>query len=113
MVYICHTNDKIITTMIYSVSSYQKEFHPNKSVRTVHRLIKSGFLPLGHKRIIMPKCIIVETDTLKNYEPYILAVRVYMNTKKKYLLIFELSTKFGIMHDVDSIRFLNEILGNQ
>ena len=112
MVYICHTNDKIIITMIYSVSSYQKEFHPNKSVRTVHRLIKSGFLPLGHTRIIMPKCILVETDTLKNYEPYILAVRDYMNAKK-IPVDFELSTKFGIMHDVDSIRFLNEILGNQ
>ena len=112
MMYICHTNDKKIITMIYSVSSYQKEFHPNKSVRTVHRLIKSGFLPLGHTRIIMPKCILVETDTLKNYEPYILAVRDYMNAKK-IPVDFELSTKFGIMYDVDSIRFLNEILGNQ
>ena len=112
MVYICHTNDKIITTMIYSVSSYQKEFHPNKSVRTVHRLIKSGFLPLGHARNIVPKRIRVAPGPLKNYEPYIPAVRDYMNTKK-IPVDFELSTKFGIMYDVDSIRFLNEILGNQ
>jgi len=98
--------------MIYTVNTYQKEFHPKKSVRTVYRLIKSGLLPLGHTRIIMPKCILVETETLKNYEPYILAVRDYMNTKK-IPVDFELSTKLGIMHDVDSIRLLNEILGNQ
>ena len=109
--YICHTNDKKFTPMIYTVNTYQKEFHPKKSVRTVHRLIKSGLLPSGHTRIIMPKCLLVETETCKNYEPYIKAIHDYMKAKK-IPVDFELSTKLGIKYDVDSIMYLNEILGN-
>ena len=98
--------------MIYTVKDYRDEFYPEKSIRTVHRIVKSGILRKGHKRIITSKCMFVETCQHYNYEPYILAIRDYMNAKK-IPVDFELSTKFGIMYDVDSIRFLNEILGNQ
>lgn len=115
--YICHTNDKISITnpsnthiMLYTVKDYRNEFHPDKSIRTVHRIIKSGILQRGHKRIITSKCIFVETCPCNNYENYILAVRDYCR-KMKFPVNLELSTEVGIKRDVESIKFLNEILG--
>ena len=96
--------------MLYTVKDYRNEFYPDKSIRTVHRMIKSGILQKGHKRIITSKCIFVETCPCYNYENYILAVRDYCKEKKLHV-DFELSTEVGIKHDVESIKFLNEILG--
>ena len=96
--------------MLYTVKDYRNEFYPDKSIRTVHRIIKSGILQKGHKRIMTSKCIFVETCPCYNYENYILAVRDYCR-KMKFPVDLELSTEVGIKRDVESIKFLNEILG--
>ena len=96
--------------MLYTAMQYRNEFHPNKSIRTVQRMISIDCLPVGHNRIVISKRSFVETSGQKDYEPYILAIRDYLK-KKKIPVDIELSTECGITHNVESIRFLNEILG--
>lgn len=96
--------------MIYTVKDYRDEFYPEKSIRTVHRIVKSGILRKGHKRIITSKCMFIETCQCYNYENYIFAIRDYCR-KMKIPVNLELSTECGINNDVESIKFLNEILG--
>ena len=96
--------------MLYTAMQYRNEFHPNKSIRTVQRMISIDCLPVGHNRVVISKRSFVETSGQKDYEPYILAIRDYLK-KKKIPIDIELSTECGITHNVESIRFLNEILG--
>ena len=96
--------------MIYTVSDYKKEFYPDKSVRTVHRMIKADLLPDGHNRLLLSGCLLVEVRPCFDYEPYILAIREYCR-RSKIQVDLQLSTECGIKYDVGSIRLLNEILG--
>ena len=96
--------------MIYTVSDYQKAFYPDKSVRTVHRIIKAGTLPASHNRLMLSGCVLVEVRPSFNYEPYIRAIRDYCR-ERKMSVDLQLSTECGIKNDVESIKLLNEILG--
>ena len=96
--------------MLYTAMQYRNEFHPNKSICTVQRMISIDCLPVGHNRVVISKRSFVETSGQKDYEPYILAIRDYLK-KKRIPVDIELSTECGITHNVESIRFLNEILG--
>lgn len=99
-----------IYVMIYSLIEYKEEFYPTKSVRTIQRLIKSGKLQQGHIPIRTSNCLLVEIRKCENYEPYIRAIHDYLKVKK-IPIDLELSTELGIKYDVESIRYLNEILG--
>ena len=96
--------------MIYTVSDYQKAFYPDKSVRTVHRIIKAGALPTNHTRLMLSGCVLVEVRKCFNYEPYIRAIMDYCR-ERKIPVDLQLSTECGIKNDVESIKLLNEILG--
>lgn len=100
----------IIKYMLYSVADYQKKFFPDKKIRTVYRMIKSGSLPEGHSIIFISRVLLIDTSPNMNYYPYISAVSDYCK-KKKIPVDLELSTECGIRHNVDSIKLLNEILG--
>jgi len=70
--------------MILSIIDYTLEFHPNKSTRTVLRMVKSGLMPVNHIRIkgfdkpIMIQ--IVENDSLELH--YYCFIVDYLRTNK-------------------------------
>ena len=97
--------------MIYSIKEYQEIFHPNKSIRTVRRMVASGLLPVNHFKVsVSERIVFVETCPNSTYEPYLKAIREYCR-RKNLSVDLELSTECGISNNVESIRFLNEILG--
>ena len=97
--------------MIYTIKEYREIYHPKKSIRTVRRMVSSGLLPENHFKVMVSERIVfVETCPNCQYEPYIKAIRDYCRIKKLPVDL-ELSIECGINNNVESIRFLNEVLG--
>ena len=63
--YICQKYD----TMIYQLKKYKEVFHPEKSERTVRRMIASNLIPSNHIKI--SKSIINVMSTTEKSELYL------------------------------------------
>ena len=68
--------------MIYTTENYQKTFHPNKSVRTVRRMIKSKLLPSNHILIECSKDYLVNVMSTSEKAEFYLEKLLLFNRRK-------------------------------
>lgn len=94
--------------MIYTTENYQKTFHPNKSVRTVRRMIKSKLLPSNHILIECSKDYLVNVMTTTEKSELYLEKAIEFN-KRKSRNIHD-AVAFCILNDLD-VQLFVKIVG--
>lgn len=90
--------------MVYTTENYQKTFHPNKSVRTVRRMIKSKLLPSNHILIECSKDYLVNVMTTTEKSELYLEKAIEFN-KRKSRNIHD-AVAFCILNDLDVQLFI-------
>ena len=94
--------------MIYTTENYQKTFHPNKSIRTVRRMIKSKLLPSNHILVECSKDYLVNVMTTTEKSELYLEKSIEFN-KRKSRNIHD-AVAFCILNDLD-VQLFVKIVG--
>lgn len=95
--------------MIYNLESYSTEYHPEKSQRTVRRMIKSGLLPSNHRVIgnTSKQFVIHVMSTTDKAELYLEKAIEFHKRKSKNI---HDAVAFCIMNDLD-VQLFVKIVG--
>lgn len=97
--------------MIYRLKQYQEKFYPEKSVRTVSRMVKSGLMQENHRRVNDNGYdILIEVVTFQELSALYLDAAIEFNSVDRSIRNHERAAKIAIKYDI-SMKQLCKIVG--
>jgi hypothetical protein len=93
--------------MLYNSTNYAKVFHPNKSLRTVQRMIKSGLIPSGHIKVEgVGRNVLVDTTCTEFAKEYQSLISKFKRCKSNSV---ESAAAFCVENDLDMHLFCKHV----
>lgn len=87
--------------MVYDIQSYANEFHDDRNIRTVQRMIKSGLIPCNHFVHKFKGSYIIEVRTSSDDDSrYISALWEFQDKVNKYDRPIELCAELAVKYDI-------------